>query len=122
MSAINQNFGQIIKTLRTKSAANPALMFAALCLAAGLPGALLADMPVSYVFVGISVLGVVLAAFQILFFTFTDPDRLHDEEHVENKLLINAMAPMFGDAHKIIEVRADDTLTGNPQLEDKSDV
>jgi len=119
---MSQNFGQIIKTLRTKSAANPALILAAICLGGGLAGASITSAPINYVFVGISVLGVFVAALQIMFFTIFDRDRLHDEEHVEKKLLINAMMPMFGDAENLIEIKPNEELTGNPQLEGRRDV
>ena len=122
MTEPRQNFGQIIKTLRTKSAANPALIFAAICLAGGVPGALIADSPASLFFFGVIAIGILLAAAQIAYFTIKDPDRLQDEHHIENKMLINAITPMLGDADTVIEIDAQPVLSGNPQLEGRSDV
>ena len=62
--------------------------------------------PLNYVFVSIGALGALLAAVQIGFFTLFDRDRLQDEEHIENKLLIQALQPMLGDSENVIEVEA----------------
>lgn len=122
MNQPTQNFGQIISSLRTKSAANPALIFAALCLAGGVPGALIAVAPTTYFFLGVIALGLLLAASQIIYFTLKDPDRLQDEQHVENKMLINSMNPMLGDSTHLIQLDAEPTMIGNPRLEDRRDV
>ena len=116
------DFGHIINSLRTKSAVNPALVFTALCLAGGIPGAIYAPEPFNTICAVLAVVGVITTAFQILFFTFFDRDRLHDEKHVETKMLINAITPMVGDADNIIEIDAEPVLSGNPQLEDKTSV
>ena len=113
MKDVGRNLQQIISTLRTKSAVNPALIFAAICMLGGLAGAIFAPPPLNYVFTAIAAFGVLIAAGQILFFTAFDRDRLHDEEHVENKMLIEAFAPILADADNIIEVDATRVLTSN---------
>ena len=122
MRSQHPNFGQIIKTLRTKSAVNPALIFTAVCLAGGVPGAILATAPFNWVCAAIAVLGALTTALQIIFFTLFDRDRLQDEQHIENKLIINSVTPMVGDADNVIEIEAEQILSGNPQLEGQSDV
>jgi hypothetical protein len=117
MGEFKPDFGQIVNILRTKSAANPALVFAAICLAGGLGGAIFVDPPLSYFFVGIAVLGALVAAIQIVYFTIFDRDRLQDEEHIENKLLIQALQPMLGDSENVIEVEAAPVLSENPKLQ-----
>jgi hypothetical protein len=116
MTDFNPDFGQVIKTLRTKSAVNPALIFAAICMAGGLAGAILAPEPLNYVFLGVVLVGVVIPALQIAIFTAVDRDRLQDEEHIENRMLIQALVPMLGDSNNLIELEASPILSSNPEL------
>lgn len=110
----SNNFGQIIKSLRSSSGVNPALILAALCLGGGVLGAVFADTSYSRLFAGVVIVGVAVAALQILFFTVFDRDRLHENKHVENKMMINRITPVLGDSDNVIELTSDKIAIENP--------
>ena len=59
---------------------------------------------------------------QITFFTLFDRDRLQNEVHVENKLLIAQGKPILGDKGRIIDVEPSGETMENPALEGRRNV
>lgn len=121
MSQNSSNFGQIINSLRSSSGVNPALIFAALCLSGGISGAVFADSSYSILFGSVISIGVAVAAFQILFFTIFDRDRLHENRHVENKMMISRITPVLGDSENMIELTSDQIAIENPSAKGEGD-
>jgi nicotinamide riboside transporter PnuC len=82
VNGFRPGFGEIIKTLRTKSAVNPALIFSAICMLTGVFCLIFAPESVAINFIVTIAVGLLIPALQITFFTAYYRDRLQDEEHV----------------------------------------
>lgn len=114
--------GQITKTFRTSSAAVPALILSTIFGPICVVGAILAPEPLN-IYLGCGAVGsFALPALQILFFTAFDRDRLQNEEHVENKLLIAQGKPILGDRGGIVDIEPTGDTIENPALEGRVNV
>jgi hypothetical protein len=112
---------ELSKSLRTSSATSPALILTAICTPIALLLAFFSDPPLQYFFSAAAALPLALASLQILFFSFFDRDRLHNESHIENKMIIGRIEPQLGDANRTITLSPNGDLADNPaQLEDQS--
>lgn len=78
-----QNFSQ---AKGTSSAIKPALILAGICVPSGLSLAGLGAAPFNYFGITLAVGAVAFVMWQIAHFTIRDPDRLHNERHIEAKL------------------------------------
>jgi hypothetical protein len=107
-------FAQVASRLRTSSAVVPALILAGICSAVALPGLLFGPDALAVLFTIILVVGLLIPASQIVLFTFIDRDRLHNEEHIERKMLLARMRPEIGDGSRAVEVIASERLIPNP--------
>lgn len=102
-------------TTKVSSALTPALVLAATSMAGGLAGIRFAPEEFQELFVWLTVGGPIIAAMQIVFFTFVDRDRLHSEKFLERKLLISKIEPQLGDAATVIEMNVETIPTTNPK-------
>ena len=114
--------GQITKTFKSSSAAVPSLIAGGMFGPISIVGSLLAQEPLNLVLAGIGIVALALPALQIAYFTFTNPDRLQNEEHVENKLLIAQGKMVRGDGRTMVDVDISSAPVENPALEDSSNV
>lgn len=114
--------GQITKTFRSSSAAVPSLILSAIFGPISIVGSIIADGSTATGLAVTAIASFALPALQIIYFTFMEPDRLQNEEHVENKLLIAQGKMIRGDNQTMIDVSVDQTPVANPALEGKSDV
>jgi hypothetical protein len=90
------------------------LILAGICSAVALPGLLFGPDALAVLFTIILVVGLLIPASQIVLFTFIDRDRLHNEEHIERKMLLARMRPEIGDGSRAVEVIASERLIPNP--------
>ena len=107
---------RVTKTVATSTALNPTLMLAALL---GLPCFLLgffSPVPISYLLDVCGVAVLVTAIWQIIRFTIHDPDRLQNDRHVENKMMISTLGGKFGDEKLEIAIPANAISTANPHM------
>jgi hypothetical protein len=113
---------ELSKSLRTSSATTPALILTAICAPIALLLAFFSEPPLQYFFLLAAAVPVLVTVMQILLFSFVDRDRLHNENHIENKMIIGRIEPQLGDAHRTITLPPNGNLSENPaQIEDQRD-
>jgi hypothetical protein len=110
------HLAQITKRLKTSSAVVPALLLSLICTPIGSIGAKFSPYPLNLIFVILAVSPPLLTVLQIAFFTIWDRDRLHNEDHVERKMLITQTKPEMGDGHRVIEMTPNSELVENPSV------
>jgi hypothetical protein len=108
------HLAQVSSRLRSSSAVVPALILTLICTPSGLIAANFAVWPISSVLMVFAFLPPALAFFQILLFTFFDRDRLHNEDHVERKMIISRG---IGDANGMVSPNPSTPLISNPSLD-----
>jgi len=125
MSLDQSHLATMATRISTSSAMNPSLMLCLmvtpLCfLAAGSLFHLAQVLPaLLFVLIGVVPLGI--ASWQLVRFTIRDPDRLQQERHIENKMLIQHRMGIKEDGQfREVPLALSDTLTGNPQVQDRA--
>lgn len=104
-------------SVTTSSALNPSLVLCLVCLPTGLVGLMLGLETWHLLFGCLTFIPPLLTAAQIVWFTFFDRDRLQNERHVEQKMLI-ASRQAFGDKAGIFEIPLNSqNLIDNPRLD-----
>ena len=116
------HLAQVTKRLKTSSAVVPALLLSVICVPIGALGLRFAEERLDILFGALIVVPPLLAALQIVFFTFADRDRLQNEDHVERKMLLRTFRPEIGDARSVLEISGDQSLIANPSAKDGTDV
>jgi hypothetical protein len=107
----------VSKHIATTSAMNPTLLLCLICTPVGLGlTAVTTGVPRVALFV-IAVLPMLLAIWQIILFTLSDRDRLHNEKHVENKMMISRLGVRIGDETQEIILPASGERVDNPMIE-----
>ncbi|WP_138983981.1 hypothetical protein [Sphingomonas elodea] len=109
MKELSGHFAGITNRLKTSSAVVPAILFLSLCALLGFSGLRYAPPQYATLFVLVIAVGVFVPAFQIIFFTFVDRDRLHNEEHLERKIMLAHMKPEIGDSSSVKQIPAEMT-------------
>lgn len=99
----------------TSSATLPALILAAICVPSGFSFAALGPSPANYFGLAIAVVAVLFVMWQIVHFTIRDPDRLHNERHIEAKMAMG----ILGQGRDIKRVD-NSQVGGNPVIEQGS--
>ncbi len=107
---------------KVSSALTPALVLAGSAIAGGVAGARFSPPEYQAYFVLLALIGPLLAALQIVFFTFFDRDRLHSERHIEQKMILSREVPQIGDANSVIELTPSSKLIENPGAKGEGDV
>ena len=111
-----QGVAGVTKSIATSSALNPTLILCAICTPTMLTAAYFATEPLSLMFSTFAFFPPVIACWQIVRFTLSDTDRLQNERHVENKMIISQQGTRIGSADTDIMLPANEVLQGNPAL------
>jgi len=93
------------------SAIKPILLLCGICVPTGLATAKLAVGVISYAGLGVAVVPLLFALWQISYFTINDRDRLHDERHLEAKMAIG----LLGEGKSLKQIESS-PLGGNPEF------
>lgn len=111
-------WASVVEKISTSSAINPSLVMTAICVPCGTALAYWATYPLSIAGAAIAGIAVISAIVQIQWFTFTDPDRLQHDKHIERKMLINQKSIGYLTKDGPLEVQIPDTsvLIENPSL------
>ncbi|RDS77946.1 hypothetical protein DL238_10270 [Alteriqipengyuania lutimaris] len=107
----------VTRTLASKSSLNPTLILAAIVVPISLLLSFLSDGQTQLIFFSPAAIVILLAVFQIVWFSIFDRDRLDDHKHTENKMIIAQMRPHFGDSEDTNFIQGDGELIENPMLE-----
>ena len=111
------------KTIATSSALNPGLFLSLVTMPIGATAALWTTNPIlAMIFASVAVAPPIIVLFQIVFFTIWDRDRLHNEKHIEKKMLIQRMPSEIGDRANAIPIATDSVLENNPALVERGNV
>ena len=115
---VHNQLAQISNRLKSSSAVVPALMLTLICTPTGLLTAKLASGVVSIVGLTLAIVPPLLASCQIVFFTIFDRDRLHNEDHVERKMMISRG---IGDSQGFVASTIEQPLIANPSAKGAGD-
>lgn len=113
---------QITKRLNTSSALVPSLILSAIGVTLAVGGFLIAPDDLKAIVAGVGVIPLILSCIQIIWFSMFDRDRLQNETHVENKMLIARMPSALGDKDTIIHGDRHTKLIDNPMRGGTDDV
>ena len=116
-----RGIAEVTKTLASKSSLNPTLILAAIVVPISLIFGFFSNGQPQLIFFGFAALVVLLAVFQIIWFSIFDRDRLDDHKHTENKMIIAQMRPHFGNSDDTNFIESDGALVENPMLEKGED-
>jgi hypothetical protein len=108
--------------LRTSSAVVPALLASVIAMPIGAAGLILGSEATQTLFAICLLSPLAIALSQIFFFTFFDRDRLHNEEHLERRMLIGLDKPQIGDRSGVTIIEAEGLPVRNPSITGSSDV
>lgn len=61
---------------------------------------------------------ILFAILQIVWFTFTDPDRLQNESHIEKKMLLQRFGWKEAGKTREVAIGSDSARTNNPLLDE----
>jgi hypothetical protein len=87
----------------------------------GVPGLMFGPEDARLIFTGLVFLPLIVFVVQVLYFTFTDPDRLQNDRHVEQKMRIqHQIAMKTGGKTITIDVPRDAALVENPKAAEPS--
>ncbi|MFL6856981.1 MAG: hypothetical protein ACJ8EB_03630, partial [Allosphingosinicella sp.] len=100
----------------SSSAMNPTLLMILLCTPWAIPAAYLSQYPANMFFMGLAGLPPLVGLLQIVFFTIFDRDRLQNDKHVENKMLIERIQGQLGDKAGEVTIDQSSPLSDNPRL------
>ena len=113
------HLAQATKSLKTSSAVAPSLLLTVICTPLGMAASRLSPAPFDLIFAVIAIVPVVLTVIQIVYFTFREPDRLQNERHVEQKMLLSRIPPQMGDHSSVVELDSSQNLMVNPMMKDR---
>jgi hypothetical protein len=97
-------WGSVLRQITTSSAVNPTMLVSIAAMLIGFLGLRFAPASSAFVFQILILAPLTVFLCQVVFFTLKDPDRLQDDEHVENKMVIAKSIGMMKDG-KPIEVK-----------------
>jgi hypothetical protein len=114
---------QISARLKTSSAVVPALLAAAISMSIGGAGLAISNGKHEVLFSICLLAPLAVLLLQITFFTLWDRDRLHNEEHIERRMMIDQERSIIGDneTRKQITLENSGHLIGNESAGDKHD-
>ncbi|WP_341713836.1 hypothetical protein [Erythrobacter sp.] len=101
---------------KVSSATTPALLLSFAAMSAGLALLIFGPDNAAQFGIGLLIGGPVLAALQIVFFTFFDRDRLHTERHLEQRAIIERMPPAIGDSKSVRVIEGSGAVRPNPAM------
>lgn len=108
-------WGSVIRSMTTSSAVNPALVIAVVCIVIGVPALALAPPAAATVISFVVVAPLCLLLLQLGFFTIVDRDRLQNDRHVEQKMLITKTIGYMKDGKpEQVQLPASEALVDNP--------
>jgi hypothetical protein len=106
----------VTRSIATSSVINPTLILSAICTPLALSAGYFSDGLIKLFFLIFAAIPPGLACWQIIKFTKQDPDRLQNERHVENKMMISQMGARIGSDGKDMPVEIGGKLESNPAL------
>lgn len=116
MAFINVPVG-VSRHIATSSVLNPTLLLALICSPLSLWLASKSEDALRYLFFVVGVAPIAVGLWQIVKFTNGDPDRLQNDKHVENKMLIGLFGDKASGKPKEILIPHSGELIDNPEIE-----
>jgi len=118
------SWGAVLRHISTSSAVNPAMLVCIASMIFGFLGLEFAPTDVNWVFIILILFPLVIFSAQIILFSLVDRDRLQNDKHVEQKMMISKQ--VIGEMRdgKPIEIRLpkNEQQSPNPQLYIEKDV
>ena len=119
----NSVFRHLSARLRTSSAVVPALLAALISMPIGAGGLAFGPKEFSLVFLIVLIAPLTVLLGQIVLFSIFDRDRLHNEEHLERRMVIERTPAEIGDAKSVVILENKAVqLTENPSMEGSKNV
>lgn len=111
-------WGGVIRHFSTSSAVNPTLVATIVCAVLGVPGIMFGPAAAQSIFTALIFAPLVVFLAQVVLFSLVDRDRLQNDRHVEQKMMITHKIGYMRDGEPAeMVLPKGELLTENPQLE-----
>lgn len=117
-----KTWGGVIRHISTSSAVNPTLVASIAAMVLGVGGLTIGPASASLVFAILTLAPLTVFLCQVIFFTFVDRDRLQNDKHVEQKMLISrGIGSMINGKPVEFQIPADSPIVSNPTYQGRDE-